>query len=81
MSDGWDCGIDKIIQRIRVCAVIWSECEIWYQLRFPNFSLITVMMIRDMDTEEETVRFFTLHSEKLMIGADVCPSLAVVIKM
>lgn len=24
------------------------------------------------------VRFFTLHSEKLMIGADVCPSLAVV---
>lgn len=27
------------------------------------------------------MRFFTLHSEKLMIGAGVCPSLAVVIEV
>lgn len=47
---------------------------------FPNFSLIIVMMIRDIDTEEET-EIFHLAFRKLIIGADVCSSLAVVITM
>lgn len=38
------------------------------------------MVIRDVDTEEEMVRiFFTYHSEELIIGADVCPLLAILI--
>lgn len=38
------------------------------------------MIIRDVDTEEEMVRIiFTYHSEKLIIGADVCPWLAILI--